>query len=354
MDLVPKLWADLRALRFEGSVHTFEDLYKWMRKIHLTYDPPKLKQKDNKLIGPDFIYSEFTHVMSGKFGIIYLVYREAPNQQDYIFLKICPKFPRSLLMEGILQQTAHSVLSQYGFPNAIPRVIDIVHHPTYGIVLGVERVPKSQLFADYLKHELHWSIPSVQNDRLILGVIAQVASYMAILESTIGFNHRDLKSTNVLMIAPTEVWNQQITIGKNTWRLAGTHQAILIDFGMSCIGHTDGTPIISAGEYISSKIDFCPKQGRDLFMMFVNLWNVPALRSSVTPKTYQLFKTWLRDQTSKRWADWLTLSMKDTLHDVYLHVNSDEFRSEACNPIRVLHDISRLYPDICAFEIKSP
>jgi serine/threonine protein kinase len=354
MDLVPNIWQDLKGLGFEGSIRSFDEFHKWLKKINLIYDPPKLKQKDGKLIGPDFLYSEFTQAMSGKFGVIYLAYRESPAHQDYVFLKICPKFPRSLLMEGILQQTAHSVLKQYGFPKAVPRVMDIVQHPIYGVIMGVERVPKSQLFADYLKNELHWSIPSVQNDRLILGVIAQVATYMAVLELAVGFNHRDLKSTNVLMIAPTEPWTHQIILGNNKWRLAGSHQAILIDFGMSCIGHSDSTPIISAGEYISSKIDFCPKQGRDLFMMFINLWNVPALRSSVTPKTCQLFKKWLRDHTPRRWADWLSFTTDTNLLDVYLHVNSDEFRSEPCNPIRVLQDISRVYPDICAFEIKSP
>jgi serine/threonine protein kinase len=348
MDLINEIWKDLQSLEFSGSILTKSEFFSWLRKVRLLHTPTLLKRITNTVFSTptnSVSLDTITTVMSGSFGTVYMVNRETENSSTTVFLKTSPKHPKSLFLEAILQSAAHSTLKVYGFPNAVPKVIDLFKHPNFGIVFTTERVPGAQLFADYLKHGLKWGIPSYENDKKIIGVFVQVATYLAILEYNLGLNHRDLKGTNVLMIAPSDPWRKTVEIGLHKWTLHCDQKAVLIDFGFSCIGRENGQTVVSAGEHLPT-IDFCPKKGRDLFFFFATLWNIPAFRSSITPVTIALFRKWLRDNSATCWADWLITSVQSNLESMLLLTNSDHFYSEPCNPINVLRDISAVYPDI--------
>jgi serine/threonine protein kinase len=317
----------------------------------VTHIPKVLRIKEHTWsIGP-IHYTILKESTSGKFGILYLANRtekQSPQTNTYVYLKVSPKYPESLLLEGLLQSIAHTTLKLYGFPMAVPRVFDIVKHPDDGYVLSIQRCPEAQLFADYLRTNLNWDSASILNDILIFSGIAQVATYLAILESTLGFNHRDIKSTNVLMVIPSTSWYNQIVLDSHKWWIRGTYQAVLIDFGFACIGKPNGKSIVSAGEYLTP-IDFCPKKGRDLFLFFAGLWNISVFRSCLTDAGKSLFQKWLHDTSDTNWADWLVTSSHTNLESMYLLTNADHFASETCSPIHVLKDISALYPDIVSF-----
>jgi serine/threonine protein kinase len=350
MDLIKEIWKDLQSLGISGSVSTLPEFFSWLRKVQLLYVPPTLKKISNSVFSTptnSVTLSTLANVMSGTFGTVYIVNRETENTSTTVFLKTSPNHPKSLFLEAILQSSAHSTLKLYGFANAVPRVIDLFKHPDFGIVFTTERVPGAQLFADYLKHGLQWGIPSAENDRKILSVIVQVATYLAILESNIGLNHRDLKGTNVLMVTPSNSWKKTVSLGSYQWTIQCDQKAVLIDFGFSCIGKENGQTIVSAGEHLPT-IDFCPKKGRDLFYFFATLWSVPAFRASISSSTATLFRKWLMDKSATSWADWLTTSLQSNLESMLLLTNSDQFSSEPCSPINVLGDISLLYPDIVA------
>lgn len=346
MELLNEIWKDLQKLGFTGTVETFTDLFKWLRKIHLVYDPPKLKRLDKTsfLVGSVSL-SHFTVAMSGNFGTMYAIERLENKKAETVFLKSSPRYPNSLFLEAVLQNIAHTVLHYYGFPKAVPRILDLVRHPDYGIVFTVEKVHGGRLLSDYLKDHIQWGKSSKTNDKLVLSVIAQVATYLAVLESTISFNHRDLKGTNVLMIAPCEPYRQTIELEELKWSLFLNCQAVLVDFGFACIGKSDRQTIVSAGEHLP-KIDFCPKEGRDLFFFFATLWNVPAFRASTTPAVTDLFHKWLQDTSKTNWADWLITSAYNNLESMLLLTNASHFKSEPCSPLSVLKDISALYPEI--------
>ena len=350
MDIVKEVWNDLSRFGFKETIKTLPEFFSWLRRVSLLHNPPLLiKQTDGSYTLKTIRFNEFTKVVSGKFGIVYLVYREGREgregrENDYVFLKTSPNYPKALLLEGILQSIAHTILSLNGFPNAIPRVLDIVKHPDFGIIFSVKRTPGAILFADYLNTNFDWANPSVSNDKLILEVIGQIATYLAVLESNIGLNHRDLKCTNILVVPSDKNWSQTTSLNSMKWTIQGSFHVVLIDFGFACIGKPNGQTIVSAGEHLPT-IDFCPKQGRDLFLLFSTLWDIPAFRISLTKKTQELFKKWLKD-----WAEWLTTS-SDTNHvSMYLLTNADTFQSESCNPLNVLQDIGRIYKDIVQFE----
>jgi hypothetical protein len=351
MDVLSNIRQEIITLGFSGGFTTVPEFFSWLRKFPLVAKPNTLSFNGTDSYGFGSLrYAEFTEFMSGKFGVVYLLYREKGDEAGYIFLKTSPKYPSSLLLEGLLQSIAHATLKAYGFPKAVPRVLDIVKHPDYGIVIGLERNPGAQLLADYFKSQVQWGSPSVYNDYVVFSVLAQIATYLAILEKNIGMNHRDLTGTNVLMVVPMQPVHQTVVLDSFKWTVHGSQQAILIDFGFACIGNPDGQMVISAGELLP-QIDFCPKEGRDLFLFFASLWNVAAFRESLTEVGRGLFETWLHDTTEVSWADWLITSAKTNLMGMYLLTSAGHFRSSTSAPLQVLQDISKAYPDILQFEI---
>lgn len=359
MDVVSDIKLELASLGLQASFLNVYEFYSWLRRIKLIYSPPLLKIQNNTLQYKNIVFSDITIAMSGKFGKAYLAYREKENENEsdnsYCFLKTTPTHPDSLLVEGIMQTCAYTILKKYGFPKAVPRVLDIMRHPSDGIILCLEKIQGARMFADFLKDNLQWGEPSEINDRIILSVFAQIATFTAILEAEIGMNHRDLKGTNVLMISPDENVHRKITLHSYEWSINSQFQVVLIDFGFSCIGQSGGNMIISAGDYLP-EIDFCPKQGRDLFLFFASLWNIELFRKSVTEETAKLFYSWLRDSVNPtNWAHWLVNSAQPDIHSMYLLVNASHFRSPASAPIEVLSDIARVYPDVVQIStIKRP
>jgi len=351
-NLIECIWNELHTLGFIGSIRTLSELIAWIRRIELTYIPRCLEQDpaNSELYSCNSTYySDSTPILSGSFGILYILYRKNELEEGYCFLKASPTHPTGLLKEGILQSIAHSTLTFYKFPKAIPRVLDIVKHPNHGIVLVLEKQPGTQLFADYLKNHIQWGSACKSNDKLFLSVLAQIATYLLLLETELGMNHRDLTGTNVLMVAPTIPVHQSVTLGDHTWTIHSDHQAILIDFGFACIGEQGGKAILSAGEYLPA-IDFCPKQGRDLFLFFASLWSIQIFRSSVTDSVKTLFYKWLHDKTSTKWADWLSASLQTDLMSMYLLTNTEQFKSPPCSPLDVLKDIESVDPTIVRFK----
>lgn len=349
MSLLKKLESNLQNLGFSGIGNTLPEFFNWLKTIK-TKDLPILKKnKDNSYSYSNIRFSEFHLARSGTFGILYLVCREKEDEENYVFLKTSPQHKTSLLLEGIIQTIAQTTLEYYGFPKAVPKIYDIVNHPDYGTVFTVEKIQNAILFADYLKYTIKWEQPCEENDIAVFSVLAQVATYMAILEKVMGINHRDLKSDNVLKVLPQKKWSQTVQIDENLkWTINADYAAILIDFGFSCIGQSDGTQVVSAGEYFS-KIDFCPKQGRDLFYLLSTLWNLKAFRNSISTKAKKLFHKWLKDNTNRDWANLLKLNSENNVKEILLLSCSNDFHSEASEPFNILKDISLLYPQIVKF-----
>lgn len=357
MSVLETMRNGLQELGFKAEFTTQPELWSWLRRTPLTFSVPSLKVNDSLKrwttpVGTN--YSEFEVAMKGTYGTILLALRNASPLKDaeYCFIKTSDTHSKTLLVEGILQTLAHSVLLNAGFPNAVPKVLDICVHPTKGTVLVLERIHGSKILAEYLSSHIQWGCPSDANDRLVMGILAHVASYVAVLEKELGMNHRDLKGTNVLMIVPSEKpVVAQTTLDSFHWEITSSARTILIDFGFSCIGRPSGETVLSAGEFLH-ETDFCPKEGRDLFLFLASLWNLESLRKSLTLKAKTLFHGWLRDNTHETyWSDWLSGSGADSMLSMYLLTSSSGFASSACAPLNVLKSIATAYPEVCTFHM---
>jgi serine/threonine protein kinase len=345
MALLNNILIELQLLGLTPNVKTLQDLWNWIRKTPPI--PEKMKVEHQSLVGKTLRFNDIVEAMSGTFGKIYLAYKQVDDIGQYVFLKSSPNHQASLLIEGLLQSIAHVTLKQYAFPNAVPRILHFIEHPEFGSTLVLERIPRAQLFSDYLKSNFLWEKPCYENDMIFLNVIVQVATYIAILESVLGMNHRDLKGTNVLMVAPVDPYTKTVVLKQHSWKFKSHLEISIIDFGFTCIGK--GKSIVSAGDFISDT-DFCPKEGRDMFLFLASLWNVELFRKSLTPKIVSLFNRWLTTE-NKNWASWLSTPPDKNMISVYLLTSSSTFRSSSCSPFAILKDISIIAPSLLVFDI---
>lgn len=302
---------------------------------------PRWASEKSQLTYKSTTLSEFTPVMKGPFGSVYLAYRETSEEKEYCFVKLSPNYPSSLFREGLHQSASWAALTSYGIHHAIPRVIDILHHPTLGLGLCLERIPGSTILSDFLQSHLSWKTPCVENDLVFLSILSQLSLYLFILQREIGLQHGDLKSTNILLVRPTELFSKTISAGEHTITYRASLEAILIDFGFSSI-HTAQTP---------------QDMSRDIFFFLSSLWNIPDFRKSVTPKLTSAIVSWLHDG-QKSWARWLEVTTDDNLKGMYLLSASEHFRNTRCQPLAVLKDIQSLYPQLLTLQgeilVKSP
>lgn len=349
MNVFTRIVGEFKSLGFQLAAKSVDDISRTVKKASLLFPIPALKIVGTQLQCSRVTLSQLQEKMSGNYGTLFACVRQQGTDEKEVYLKVSTKHPDTILIEGLLQSMAHATLDLYGFSAAVPHVYDVLKHPLLGYCATQERNPTAQLFADYLSQSLQWGEPSEENDQLIFGVIVQVATYLAILETELRLNHRDLTGTNVLMVVPNKRVDNTVRISAYQWSIQAAHQAILIDFGFACAGHEDGTLLVQAGQFLP-QIDFCPKQGRDLFLFFCSLWNAPEFRNSLTLQGRQLFEKWLHEESSSTsWADWLTQEDKDNMKSMYLLCCAQHFKSPSAACLAVIEDISAAYPEIVQF-----
>ncbi len=259
---------------------------------------------------------------------------------------------RSLKEEACLQQAAYYILGAYGLDWAVPQVYDIIEHPRYGVCFTMDNVEPVLTFGDYLISYMKWKHQCRENDIMVFEIVAQLATYILILEAQLGLNHRDLKLNNVLMVKEEPLENVVVHCSPHVkLKITASVRAVLIDFGFACIGELDRPRLLlSANEFLPSMVDMCPKVGRDMFLIFANLWNVRAFRRALTPGAGLLFKRWLTDVRGKDWALWLSSDIDKELTQTYNMVNNASFQAPWSRPIGVLTDIAAAYPEILQLE----
>jgi serine/threonine protein kinase len=197
-------------------------------------------------------------------------------------------------------------------------------------------------------------------DTWIVSCIAQVAQILWILETSLGFNHRDLKGNNVLVSdVPTGTTATATATAKSVQRcvdykgisikvnaLMDVH---LVDFGFACSGRGQSGTDIGATNYFPCT-DPCPKMGRDIFQLCTFLYMSPKLRALLGAKLATLFEKWLT-LPGKDFPAYLRSKKEVDTDWVYFLLSSSRFHAEACEPLTILTDIYHEYPNIVEIDI---
>ena len=171
--------------------------------------------------------------------------------------------------EAVIQWLCYTSLFKHGLGDHCPRILDIFT-ASKGLWFSMEPIYNAPMLDAYLKSLPFWGIPRVENDVAVFKILCQIATCCIVLNNTIGFNHRDLKPDNILIKIDAVKKHKLSWNGEYDITVESSPTAVLIDFGFACLG-PGKTPWIQAGDGVLSPFDWCPKMGRDIFMLLVFL-----------------------------------------------------------------------------------
>jgi hypothetical protein len=166
-------------------------------------------------------------------------------------------------------------------------------------------------------------------------MLAQICVILAILESTMRLDHRDLKMTNLW------VRKKPIVYKLGPYTVEAPFQVVFLDFGFTCVGDKDGMAVVNLGDGVFPDLDPCPKDGRNIFHCLSSLWSVPLVRDRIPVALRTVIEGWFHGygDLSKKFAD-------PGLAWIYLIVGAPEFSLEDLSPLILLDRIARRWPGI--------
>jgi serine/threonine protein kinase len=226
------------------------------------------------------------NVAHGKFGYIDRAsYKTSSKQVDaYVKRPILPG--KSLLYEACIQKLVGENLTNIGFPTGAPQVLSIFRLIDNSICFAMEEIAGATTLNRYLE-----SISPSLISSVIIDCLLQLSAMIWYLDSALGINHRDLKPSNFLITehAPKQ---RIIQIENEILEIESTTSLTFIDFGFSCLGSTESHVSEISLSTVYSKIDPCPKEGRDMFLFLAFLYI--DFHSKLPQKLNDLFESWLQ------------------------------------------------------------
>lgn len=252
------------------------------------------------------------------------------------------------MQEAVIQWMCYNSLKKYKLSQHCPKVYDVFTYKN-NYWFTMEPVYSAPILEVYLQSIPHWKQSHPSNGIVILKILAQIAICCSILESDIGFNHRDLKPDNIL-IKHTDIKSHTAILGDLQISVSPSPTAVLVDFGFACLG--PGTrPWIESGGQILSPLDSCPKVGRDLFIIFVFLLWREDVRASLTPEHLQFFKESLH-LTKDRWSKMMSMT-RNPKEWIYMLITDKEFHCPALDSRVWLSTCSTAFPEVVSIKVQS-
>ncbi len=210
---------------------------------------------------------------------------------EYVFIKRPMVGGKSLLYEACLQQIVKDSLDRGGFVRGAAGVHDVFRLHDGSVCFSMEIFQTAQPL-----NVVMGQVGDAELTPMLLEILLQLCAMLWHLATDIGMNHRDLKPSN-LMVEIHEPRPLVLQVGTNRVEIVSRYSLSLVDFGFSCIGQSD-TQIsdLSLGAGIYSKLDPCPKDGRDMYMflafLYIDCWR--RLRGDF--RSY--FVKWLQDEVT--------------------------------------------------------
>ncbi len=222
---------------------------------------------------------------------------------------------KAILYEAYL----HALLSKFLESTPLKTTVPVLHEVVATTLSGlppedasdIESIWMTMEFIEGVTLEKHLrriflpgSARFEENDKTLLDILLQLAHLLNFLQSSLRFNHRDMKIDNVYVrYHPAgEAWERDVPLGAGAdrgslsppaaaapaWRTRS--DLVLIDFGFSCIACGTGfvnprATLLGAGSFFKPEHD-CMKAGRDLAQFLYSLHCSFPLQSYISPPLF--------------------------------------------------------------------
>jgi serine/threonine protein kinase len=259
----------------------------------------------------------------GTYGNVHLAKRD----EKYVLLKQPRMAEMNLLQEAVLQHLAHKTLELEGIGWAIPKVYDVFWNKKE-VWFSMERIHG---------HGLEdWFRMTKSPDLDMFFLLAQLSLILATLETHLNLDHRDLKSSNLLILQ--EPCKIHVRLQESSWTLLSPFTVVVLDFGFACLGSEvlRGKPWVNLGDGVLPPMDPCPKEGRDMFHLLTSLLGLPIIQQTISKRVHDTLDKWLTlgkksyGPMARRWS---------TENWSYLVSSQPNFAIPTCCPLRILQDI---------------
>jgi len=278
-------------------------------------------------------YTNIEAIDHGSYGEIFKAQRTKDDETRDLLIKQPKISEMNLTQEAIIQHIAHKHLQSFGCDWAIPKVYDVFLNKK-GVCFTMDYI-QGQLVSDWIQ-----SMKGPQIAKLFYLFLAQVSLLLWLLEEHLNLDHRDLKANNLLI--RNEPCQIKILLLGHQWTLNCPFQVILLDFGFACIGD-----LVNLGDGVLPKMDPCPKEGRDLFHLFVSILGLSAAQTNFPPALIQRIEKWMEigsksyGEMARKWA---------TENWVHLVTSERKFANPSCKPETILRTILPELPGSLFFE----
>lgn len=221
---------------------------------------------------------------TGRSSLIQRAIRTQGSESRHVAIKR-PRDPRiDLTNEALIQHLVHQALVAEGLPGAAAEVFDIFRN-LHEIHFSMEWVEGQSI-----ERELEEAIVKGNLDEVLLDCIRQLAAIFQAISHHLYFDHRDMSTQNVWVRAAP--MNYRVRVGNFIREISSRRQIVLLDFGFACLGNAGRIMGMNLGGAIP-ETDWCPKPGRDMYVIVNQLLAVRGVWEAISPEVRDELVRWM-------------------------------------------------------------
>jgi serine/threonine protein kinase len=272
------------------------------------------------------------NIGEGTFGIVDEYERKSREGEIRRVAVKRPRHPNiDLFLEGLFQWHLWHELKEFGISFCVPRVFDIFRYQPTGDVWFSMECFEPLLLSKWLVGQ------APKSSQILLPLLLlQIALVLEVMENHIRIDHRDLKINNMIIVE--EDLDIEIKWDGRMRKLHFPFRIVFVDFGFACL---EAKMDIREGNGLPP-LDFCPKEGRDLFQVLASLWSISTLRRIWE----QVWGNWVLDKIDSavkpeklNILSYMNLiKSAPNLDWMYNATDDKEFRAPKCAPSIIIRE----------------